>query len=215
VSSVTAKTLLTRRERERDSLRQRILQGAIDVAHTEGWASVSMRRIAEKVDYTAPALYHHFASKDAVIVALRQRGYQLLLERFQRIRSTDPIARLTAMARHHVEFAFAHPELFNAMYGHGGVSCESKEAPVEAQLIAATVHESARKLFSDEGASARFDDEIDAVWASMHGIVALALTGHVEGGASRAKALSQIILDNTITAWTTQRHITTEEGTQG
>ena len=204
---------LTRRERDRESLRRRILQAATDLAHSEGWANVSMRRIAEAIDYTAPALYHHFANKDAVIVALRQHGYQLLLERFERIRSNDPVERLAAMSRHHVDFAFEHPELFNAMYGHGGVSCESTDAPLEAQLVAGIVHHSARMLFTDDERSTRFDDEIDAVWASMHGIVALALSGPIEGGRSRAKALSQIVLNNTITAWTCGHPVSGKKGT--
>ena len=51
-----------------------------------------------------------------------------------------------------------------------------------------------------------FEDEVDAVWASMHGIVALALSGPIEGGRARAKVLSQIVLDNTINAWTTTDH---------
>jgi AcrR family transcriptional regulator len=211
VSQIPSKTSLTRRQRERDSLRERILQAAVDLAQSEGWANVSMRRIAEAVDYTAPALYHHFESKDAVIVALRQRGYQLLLQRFERIRSTNPVERLAAMSRHHVDFAFEHRLLFNAMYGHGGVSCESSEAPLEAQLVAAIVHRSAREIFAEGGASGHFDDEMDAVWASMHGIVALALSGPIEGGRARAKALSQIVLNNTIKAWGVDHHLARQE----
>ena len=192
----------SRRERERDEFRERVLGAAVAIAHAEGWANVSMRRIAEAIEYTAPALYHHFENKDAVVAALRQRGYRLLLQRFERIRSADPVDRLNAMARHHVDFAFEHPELFNAMYGLGGMSCESPDAPIEAQLVAGIVHSSARPVFEgDGGARPGFDDEIDALWASLHGIVSMALGGPVEGGRTRARSLSALTLTNTLTAW--------------
>lgn len=49
-----------RRQREKESVRANILQAAFNLAKTEGWASLSMRKIADAIEYSAPVVYDHF-----------------------------------------------------------------------------------------------------------------------------------------------------------
>lgn len=185
----------------REAFRERILSTAIDLARQEGWKNLSMRRIADELDYTTPALYYHFKSKDDLIVELQARGWQALLTKLRQIGKHDPVRRLEAIARTYVDFAFAETELFMAMFGLGGVSCESAVAPPAARAVSAIVNDTAAEIFTRQLPAAAMEDEVDVFWASVHGTVTLAMTGNLEGGQSRAQSLAQIVIERTIRSW--------------
>jgi AcrR family transcriptional regulator len=56
-----------RRQREKESIRASILQAAFTLAKSEGWASLSMRKIADAIEYSAPVVYDYFENKDAIL----------------------------------------------------------------------------------------------------------------------------------------------------
>lgn len=56
-----------RRQREKESVRANILQAAFNLAKTEGWTSLSMRKIADAIEYSAPVVYDHFENKEAIL----------------------------------------------------------------------------------------------------------------------------------------------------
>ncbi|MGY4771960.1 TetR/AcrR family transcriptional regulator [Kribbella sp. CWNU-51] len=64
-----------RRERAREERRDLIVRTARDLAETEGWESVTTRRLAEAVDYSQPVLYGHFKNMDAIAAAVALEGF--------------------------------------------------------------------------------------------------------------------------------------------
>src|SRR5690242_280593 len=112
-----------RRDRERQELRQAILAASREIAAREGWQAVSMRKVAERIEYSPPTIYEHFASKEALLLELMREGFRLLMERVQAGDSAAaaPEARIMALARGYWEFAWEHPELYQVMHGLGGV----------------------------------------------------------------------------------------------
>src|SRR5664279_3847742 len=54
-------------QRLKDDTRANILGASIDIVKSEGWQALSMRRIAEKIEYTAPIIYEYFANKEAIL----------------------------------------------------------------------------------------------------------------------------------------------------
>ena len=72
-----------RRDRERQELRQSILAASRQIAAREGWQAVSMRKVAEQIEYSPPTIYEHFASKEALLLELMREGFRLLMERVQ------------------------------------------------------------------------------------------------------------------------------------
>ena len=68
----------TRRERAREERRDLIVRAARDLAETEGWESVTTRRLAEAVDYSQPVLYGHFKNMDAIAAAVALEGFEEL-----------------------------------------------------------------------------------------------------------------------------------------
>ncbi|MFF5231222.1 TetR/AcrR family transcriptional regulator [Dactylosporangium sp. NPDC000521] len=96
----------------RRSRREEILEIAVGLFATRGYHGVSMDDIGAAAGVTGPALYHHFAGKEAMLAAaLIPVSEQLLDGGQKRITeaSDDPAAALAALVDFHVEFALANP----------------------------------------------------------------------------------------------------------
>ena len=57
-------------QRLKDDTRCKILEASLDIVKDEGWPSLSMRKIADKIEYTAPIIYEYFSNKDAILQEL-------------------------------------------------------------------------------------------------------------------------------------------------
>jgi AcrR family transcriptional regulator len=107
-----------RRERERAQRHQMIVTAARELAETEGWDAVTTRRLSDRVEYSQPVLYSHFANKDAIVAAVAIEGFGELAKDLRRARTTttSPKAALRALADAYLDFAASHPALYDAMF---------------------------------------------------------------------------------------------------
>src|SRR5882757_1944063 len=106
-----------RRERERLDTRERILAAARDMFASDGYEAVTMRAIADRIEYTPTALYHHFDSKQALLTELCEREFAGLARHFQvAAQKTDPIDRLRAVADAYLAFAENYPSQYRFMF---------------------------------------------------------------------------------------------------
>src|SRR5689334_22180352 len=85
-----------RQERERVALRDAILSAARDLFVTEGYRNVSMRKIAERIEYSPAAIYSYFPSKDDIFFALAEEGFRLLARYAGQVTEgvDDPLERI-------------------------------------------------------------------------------------------------------------------------
>ena len=67
-----------RQERDREAVRRAILDAARELFVTEGYQNVSIRKIAERIEYSPAAIYLYFPSKDDIFFALAEEGFRLL-----------------------------------------------------------------------------------------------------------------------------------------
>src|SRR5436309_10982878 len=96
----------------RRTRRDEILEIAVGLFATRGYHGVSMDDIGAAAGVTGPALYHHFAGKEAMLVAaLIPVSEQLLAGGRDRISQHQgrPRAALAALVEFHVDFALANP----------------------------------------------------------------------------------------------------------
>jgi AcrR family transcriptional regulator len=107
-----------RHERDREQVRASILDAARELFVAEGYRNVSIRKIAEKVEYSPAALYSYFPSKDDVFFALAEEGFRKLFEF-----TNDPVVitgdSLTAIRQgflRYYQFSRTHPEYFDLMF---------------------------------------------------------------------------------------------------
>lgn len=106
-----------RRERERSDARKRILDAAREMFEEKGYEAVTMRAIAERIEYTATALYHHFQSKHALLTELCADEFAQLGRRMLKAsRPTGPIERLRVAAETYLRFAEKHPSQYRFLF---------------------------------------------------------------------------------------------------
>jgi AcrR family transcriptional regulator len=106
-----------RRERERSETRDKILDAARELFVTEGYEGVSMRRVADKIEYSPTAIYVHFADKEELFRELCHQDYARLAEVFQSsVMSTDPIERLTQIGAIYIDFGKRYPNHYKFMF---------------------------------------------------------------------------------------------------
>lgn len=106
-----------RHEREREAVARAILDAARELFVAEGYQNVSIRKIAEKIEYSPAAIYGYFASKDDIFLALAEEGFRLLFacgqDATQELASVDSIR--SGFQRFY-EFSKTHPEYFALMF---------------------------------------------------------------------------------------------------
>ena len=65
-----------RREREKQEVREGILAGAREIALQEGWQAVTIRKVAERIEYSPPTIYEYFENKEAILLELLRQGFE-------------------------------------------------------------------------------------------------------------------------------------------
>jgi AcrR family transcriptional regulator len=106
-----------RRERERSETRDKILDAARELFVTEGFEGVSMRRVADKIEYSPTAIYVHFADKNELFRELCHRDYARLAEVFQSsVISSDPVERLKQIGAIYIDFGIQNPNHYKFMF---------------------------------------------------------------------------------------------------
>ena len=106
-----------RRQRKRDRVRQAILTAARDLATSEGFDRVSMRKIADRIEYTAAAIYSYFPSKEAILLALAEDSSRRLAQYLDAVvDDADPLTRLRDRVWRFYTFSRSHPEDFKLMF---------------------------------------------------------------------------------------------------
>jgi len=170
-----------RRERERGEVRTKILDAARELFATEGYEAVTMRKVAERIEYSPTAIYLHFADKVSLLRELCETDFLSLAKQFQRIAKVeDPVERLRRIGQAYVEFAIDHPNHYRLMFmtAHPPIEHESgamrKGNPEEDAyfFLVATVTEAIeRKRFLPELKDPHLVAQV--VWAGVHGVVSL------------------------------------------
>lgn len=172
-----------RRERERLQTRDKILEAAREMFATQGVEATTMRAIAQRIEYTPTAIYHHFKDKEALIIELCHSDFRKLGREFTRMeRIDDAVERLRRIGMAYVEFAIANPHHYQIMFMTRTPAHEHPEErnPEEDAygFLLATVQEGIdggrfRPEYTDAHELAQM------TWSSVHGIISLQIAkGH-------------------------------------
>jgi AcrR family transcriptional regulator len=106
-----------RRERERLEVRAKIMDAARDLFARDGYDAVSMRRIAEAIEYSPTAIYVHFRDKLDLLHQIAQRDFGALGAALSDLLAVkDPIERIRRMGHGYIRFGVEHPNQYRLMF---------------------------------------------------------------------------------------------------
>jgi AcrR family transcriptional regulator len=168
-----------RREREREEIRGSILDAARELFAAEGYDAVTMRRIADRIEYSPTAIYFHFKDKETLLKELCSLDFHALARQFAAIdKIEDPIERLRRVGHAYIKFGIEHPNHYRLMFMTPHPPIEDPEVdkgnPEEdayAFLKAIVADAYSRKRLRPELKDV--DLVCQTVWATVHGVVSL------------------------------------------
>jgi AcrR family transcriptional regulator len=168
-----------RREREREEVRRKILDAARDLFVAEGYDRVTMRRIAEAIEYSPTAIYLHFEDKDDLVLALCREDFGRLLAAMERqAPPQDPVEWLRQLGRAYAGFALENPNHYRFMF----LSPRKPEHQPEPTDPGHQSYEVLRSAVARAVLTGAFvpggdvDTIAQVMWSSVHGAVALLIT---------------------------------------
>jgi AcrR family transcriptional regulator len=154
--------------------RHQVVAAARDIAEADGWAAVTMRRLAGELGVTQPVLYSVFASRQALIDAVALEGFDDIAAALEAV-DASPMARMHA----YLDFAGAHPAVYEAMFSlPSGLAFAADDTPEPLHRAFAGIHEA----FPDaDGTSA------EVAWSALHGLATLQATGRLRTSHKQAR----------------------------
>ena len=169
-----------RRSREAAETRQRIIDAARDLFVQRGYEATSMRAIADRIEYTPTAIYHHFESKEALLTELCTSDFMSLAGVFHRIGQVeDPLERLRRIGMAYVDFALEHPMHYQFMF----MSTRPEHHPTPDTTPGDPSHDAyafLRISVEEAIAAGAFRPEYDdadqvaqILWGALHGLISL------------------------------------------
>jgi AcrR family transcriptional regulator len=192
-----------RREREKKELRQEILDAARDLFVREGFENVSMRKIAEKIEYSPTTIYLYFRDKADLMDCIVEETFARLVRKGVHLDQTvtEPMERLQRGLRGYIEFGLKHPNHYRVtfMMQHGLTDpdqCPRSRAMGEQafQSLRGAVERCAERGLietPDTNCTAQI------LWAMVHGLTSLLITKPHYAWAER-NMLIDALIDNAL-----------------
>ncbi|GLV54767.1 TetR family transcriptional regulator [Dictyobacter sp. S3.2.2.5] len=194
-----------RREREKYITRQAILAAALEIARQDGWSALTIRKVGEHIEYSAPMVYEYFKNKEDMLLELLQDGFRQLTASMQQASistADDEERRLLEIADAYWQFAMNNPELYQLMHGLAGVSLD-KTVIAQAVQASCTVAQEAIVDWAEEHNVAISDPlgATEIIWSLLHGLVSLTLVDRVEKGKERARNMMHHAIQSQLAGW--------------
>ena len=180
-------TVQQRRERERAKRHELIIRTARELAEAEGWDAVTTRRLSERIEYSQPVLYSHFANKDAIVAAVAEEGFAELAAALEaaRRKQVERYDLLRAVADAYLGFAEANPALYDAMFTLDvGLRFAQPDSPPALLAGFAQLAATFEALVEDPAEIGTFTE---VAWAALHGLATLTRAGRLSDGNHAAR----------------------------
>jgi AcrR family transcriptional regulator len=187
---------IQRRQRHKSLLKRAILDSALEIIEKEGYHAVTIRKIANAIEYSVPTIYEHFENKDTLLGELKKEWLRKMLDLIQEIHAgeKEPKAALEKIA-----LAYARNALENGQHYKAVMETEDKGGSfVEIHTLRTILKEWIQDATKGDR---NLDNKVDLFRGYLHGIVSLALTKKLQGGEDRCVELVKEGLSVLIKAW--------------
>jgi AcrR family transcriptional regulator len=143
-----------------DQRREQVVHAARDLAESDGWAAVTMRRLAAELGVTQPVLYSAFAGRQALIDAVALDGFRDIAAALEAV-DASPLPRMRA----YLDFAATHPRVYEAMFSMpSGLAFAADDTPAPLRRAYSGI----RDAFPDPDGT-----RAEVAWSLLHGLATL------------------------------------------
>lgn len=162
--------------RLKEDTRTNILDAALGIVKQEGWPALSMRKIADVIEYTAPIIYEYFSNKEAIVLELTKKGFLILTQQLKTAKERHrlPAKQLEAMWLAYWDFAFSETQLYQVMFGVDVNCCELAKTMPESEAPADMISEVIIALMSPVVPT---EDDVCTkyytFWSVIHGLISI------------------------------------------
>jgi len=168
-----------RRLREKEEVRSTILTAGWRLVKEEGWESLSIRKIADAIEYSIPVIYDHFENKEAILEEFGKEGFKVLTKKLKKAKEKHqrPADQLKAIAEAYWDFAMKNTEHYQLMYGVGMACCEGEHCMSEQTESRELIAEPISELIS-KGKHPQANPclKYHTFWSIMHGLISIRMT---------------------------------------
>ena len=165
-----------RRLRQKEEVRSSILSTAWRMVKEEGWQSLSIRKIADAIEYSVPVIYDHFENKETIMLEFAKEGFQLLSKRIQKAKekSNNPAEQIKAIADAYWNFAFKNKEHYQLMYGMGMQGCEIEKCfPEKSDFRSAVLEPMTTLISKSKNPGVNPCLKYFTFWSILHGLISI------------------------------------------
>jgi AcrR family transcriptional regulator len=171
--------IVARKEKQKQEIRQLILDASMKLFVEEGFSHVSVRKIAEQIQYSPTTLYLYFKDKNEILFHCCESGFEKMLEQNKSLALIgNPLERLHQMGVNYLNFGLSNPEYYDLMFiqdapmariNELGEGWSSGDQALE--FLKIIIKEAMDK---DLLIPAKVESVALAVWGMVHGLVSLA-----------------------------------------
>jgi len=172
-----------RRARQKKFLRQEILDAASELFVRDGYENVSMRRIADKIEYSPTTIYIYFKDKAELLEQVCKETFGKLVQRLTKIMEQpgDPVERLKRGLTAYIEFGLQNPHQYRATFmmllpeGFDKTKYHEEDSP-GMQAFAFLTRGLAECIKAGKISAMNVELASQTLWAGIHGITSLLIT---------------------------------------
>jgi AcrR family transcriptional regulator len=169
-----------RREQQKEGLRRVILGAAGEIFLEQGYEGFSMRRVAERIGYSATTIYRYYEDKDDLLFAVINEGFSEFARQLTEAAEgvSNPLKRLEALGHAYIRFGLDNPVYYQMMFmQRADLLFERQREQTRPMIESFDALQMAVRAAMDAGAMKRGDVETYSrvIWSLVHGVTSLAL----------------------------------------
>ena len=171
-------TIIQRKQRQQEVIKKQIIECSWKIVEESGWNALTIRKIADAIEYSVPVIYKHFENKEAITAYFLNEGLEKLNNMLDDATRTevDPQIKIRKFAKGYWEFAANFPKHYEIMFGLGVPSCDSVVKSEELEKISNKMLSLINELIKVNDTK-NIDRHLKqkTLWSILHGIIAVNL----------------------------------------
>jgi AcrR family transcriptional regulator len=191
-----------RKEKQKHEIRKMILDASMRLFVEEGFENVTIRKIADIIEYSPTTIYLYFKDKNEIFYSLHELGFQKMGELNRNLADIkNPLTRLYKMGENYIEFGLLHPEYYDIMFIQRAPmkvleamdNCDWKYGETAFSFLVTTVEECIVKGYIPEGNTHAVSM---AIWGIVHGLVSLKIRDRFDKVDGDSKNIKNMMHDS-------------------